>query len=61
MALGAAEAALAASLKTAFADAIGVDDGGTALTNAIAAAIKTFVEAGDVVGLSLGGETLPVT
>ncbi len=39
MALGAAEAALAASLKTAFADAIGVDDGGTALTNVPSALI----------------------
>ncbi len=61
MALGAAETALVNSIKQAFADAIGIDDGGQALAVALAAAIRTFVEAGDVVGVSAGGLTIPVT
>ncbi len=61
MALAAAEAAYSAAIKQAFADAIGTDDGGQALADGLAAATRTFMEAGDVVGVEPGAATIPVT
>ncbi len=61
MALGAAEAVYSAAIKAAFAAAIGTDDGGQALADDLAAATRTFVEAGDVVNVAAGGLTIPVT
>ena len=61
MALDAAEAAYSAAIKQAFADAIGTDDGGQALADGLAAATKTFVKAGEVVNVSAGAVTIPVT
>ena len=57
----AAEAALKASLKTAFTNAVGTDDSFDTIAGDLAAAIVVLAKKGEVVNVSAGAVTIPVT